>query len=306
MAPDPFILRSTGRSHNRLMAALEQRAGLQGSNRAMNRPLIRTGLAAVAGLAVLAAPAVAQAPGKFRMTLDYDGKLLVKVLDVSITQTADDNGYTSTAHLTSYGVLAAFKKINQTATARGGIDRGVARPVAFTHRNQANPKGRKIDVRWGGGSVVTTAVPAYRNLGHPPASLAQKLEAVDPITGLMRLALSDRQAQLCTGTLKFFDGKQRYDLAFSGRSAPAPSAREKRLGLINPVRCNVVYREIAGFKKKPPEKRNQGLNRPITMTFAQVGAGGPWVISSMTGATPLGNAVIELARVRRSGETPEN
>ncbi|MBX7249806.1 MAG: DUF3108 domain-containing protein [Caulobacteraceae bacterium] len=272
----------------------------------MNRPLFRTGLAAAAGLAVLAAPAVAQTPGKFRMTLNYDGKLVVKVLDVTITQTADDNGYSSTAHLTSYGVLAAFKKINQTATARGSIDRGVARPVSFSHRNQANPKGRKIDVRWTGGNVVTTAVPAYGNMGSPPATLAQKLEAVDPVTGLMRLALSDRQAQLCVGTLKFFDGKQRYDLTFSGRSPATPTAREKRLGLINPVRCNVVYREVAGFKKKPPEKRNQGLNKPIAMTFAQVGAGGPWVISSMTGQTPLGNAVIELARVSTSGATPEN
>lgn len=272
-------------------------------------PLFRTGLFAAAGLAVLAAPAVAQtpssSPGKFRMTLAYEGKLIVKVLDVSITQTADDNGFTSSAHLTSYGVLSAFKKINQTANSRGGVDRGLARPSAFSHRNLANPKGRKIDVRWSGGNVVTTAVPAYGNLGKPPATPAQKLEAVDPLTGLMRLALSDRQAQLCTGTLKFFDGKQRYDLTFSGRSLPAQSAREKRLGLINPVRCAVTFREVAGFKPKPPEKRNQGLKN-TTITFAQVGANGPWVLSSLTGGTPLGQASIELTRVNTTGATPEN
>jgi hypothetical protein len=268
---------------------------------------LRFSLAAAAGCVLLSASAEAQAPaGKFRMNLAYEGRLIVKVLDVTISQTADNNGYVSTAHLTSYGVLSAFKKINQTATTRGGVDRGLARPSTFSHRNLANPKGRKIDVRWSGGNVVTTASPPYGNLGHPPATLAQKLEAVDPITGLMRLALADSQAQVCSGTLKFFDGKQRYDLAFSGRTATAPSPRERRLGLINTVRCRVVYREVAGFKRKPPEKRNQGLNKPITIAFGQAGQGGPWVISSLTGQTPLGNAVIELSRLTRSGDTPEN
>ncbi len=277
-------------------------------------PVLRISLAAAAGAALLSAPAVtpaeaqapSQAPGKFRMNLAYEGKLIVKVLDVSITQQADDSGYTTTAHLTSYGVLSAFKKINQTATARGGIDRGLARPSAFTHRNLANKKGRKIDVRWSGANVTTVATPAYRNMGSPPASAAQKAEAVDPITGLMRLALSDSQTQLCTGTLKFFDGKQRYDLVFSGRSTAQPNTRERRLGLITPVRCTVTFREVAGFKPKPPAERNQGLKKPISITFAQAGAGGPWVMSSITGQTPLGGATIELTRLTRSGETPEN
>ena len=273
--------------------------------------IIRLGLAAAAtaaaGALVLAAPAAeAQAPGKFRMNLAYEGRLLVKVLDVSITQEADDNGYSSTARLTSYGVLAAFKKINQVATARGGIDRGLARPALFTHHNRASKKGRRIEVRWSGAGVTAVATPRYKSLGEPPATAAQKAESVDPVTGLMRLALSDRQAQLCTGTLKFFDGKQRYDLVFSGRAASTPTAREKRLGLINTIRCNVVYREIAGFKKKPPAERNQGLNKPIKIVFGQRGAGGPWVLSSLTGSTPLGNAVIELTRVTSSGATPEN
>lgn len=267
----------------------------------------RTGLAAAAGLLVLSAPAEAQAPsGKFRMKLAYEGRLLVKVLDVAITQEADDNGYVSTAQVTSYGVLAAFKKINQVATARGVIDRGVARPTQFNHHNKASKRGRRIEVRWTGAGVTTTATPRYKSLGEPPASPAQKAEAVDPVTGLMRLALSDRQAQLCTGTLKFFDGKQRYDLVFSNRAASNPTTRERRLGLVNTIRCNVVYKEVAGFKKKPPAQRNQGLNKPIAIVFGQAGANGPWVMSSMTGSTPLGNAVIELSRLTSSGATPEN
>jgi hypothetical protein len=273
--------------------------------------LFRISLAAVAtaaaGALVLSAPAAeAQAAGKFRMNLAYEGRLLVKVLDVAITQEADDSGYASTARLTSYGVLAAFKKINQVASARGAIDRGMARPAVFNHHNRASKRGRKIEVRFTPASVTATATPRYKSLGEPPASPAQRLESVDPITGLMRLALSDSQGQLCTGTWKFFDGKQRYDLVFSNRAASTATPREKRLGLINTVRCNVVYREVAGFKKKPPAERNQGLNKPIKIVLGQAGASGPWVISSLTGSTPLGNAVIELSSLTRSGVAPQD
>lgn len=267
---------------------------------------LRAGLAAAAGLLVLTAPAQAQAPGKFHMKLSYEGRLLIKVLDVTIIQDADNNGYVSTAQLRSYGVLDALKKINQVATARGRIDQGTARPSQFNHHNRGSKRGRRIEVRWNGANVSTVATPRYKSMGEPPASAAQRAEAVDPVTGLMRLALSDRQNQVCTGTLKFFDGKQRYDLVFSNRTAASPTSRERRLGLVNTVKCNVVYREIAGFKKKPASERNQGLNKPITMVFGQAGATGPWVISSMTGSTPLGNAVIELSRINTSGETPED
>lgn len=268
--------------------------------------LFRTAAAGAVAAAVLAAPAEAQAPAKFRMNLGYDGRLLVKVLDISVSQTADDNAYASTVRLRSSGVLSAFKKIDQSATARGRIDNGVARPAVFTHQNHVNERARKVEARWTGSDVVTVASPAYKKMGDPPASRAQRLEAVDPVTNLLRFSLADSQGDFCRGSVKFYDGKQRYDLTFTGRTTTQPDAREKKLGLVNPVECRVVYREIAGFKKKPPEKRNQGLNKPINIAFAQVGQGGPWVISSITGATPLGNAVIELQRVSTSGETPEN
>lgn len=266
---------------------------------------VRTALAAACGALALAAPAEAQAPGKFRLNLSYEGKLLVKVLDITVSQEATDTAYSSTIRLKSSGVLSAFKKIQQNASARGTIVDGAARPGYFRHQNIDGKRNRKVEVRWAGGDVVTTATPAYGSMGNPPATKAQKLESADPVTQLVRIALGDNRNQFCTGSLKFFDGKQRYNLEFTGRTNAAPDAREKRLGLVNPVRCRVVYREIAGFKKKPPEKRNQGLNKPITVGFAQVGPNGPWVISSLTGSTPLGNATIELASVSTSGAAPD-
>ena len=263
---------------------------------------VRSAAAVAIGAAALslgAAAGPAEAQSARRLTLSYDGKLLVKVLDIDVVQQVDADSYESTIRLKSSGVLSAFKKIQQTATARGTIAGGTARPGWFRHQNVDGKRNRRVEVRWTGGDVVTSATPAYGNMGHPPASKAQRLESADPVTQLVRIALGDDRNDFCTGAMKFFDGKQRYNLEFSGRTLGEPNAREKKLGLTSPVRCRVVYREIAGFKKKPPEKRNQGLNKPINIAFARVGRDGPWVISSLTGSTPLGAATIELSAISR-------
>ena len=241
----------------------------------------RTGLAAAAGLLVLSAPAEAQAPGKFRMKLAYEGRLLVKVLDVAITQEADDNGYVSTAQVTSYGVLAAFKKINQVAT------------LAALHRQRHGAPGPVQPPQQGRPSAAAArgaldrrrrhrrGHAALQEPGRAAATPAQKAEAVDPVTGLMRLALSDRQAQVCPGTLKFFDGKQRYDLVFSEsrrrhadgpREAPGPDQHgQVQRGLQGDRR---LQEEAAGPAQPGPQEADQdGLwpgrrERPVGAVLA--------------------------------------
>ncbi len=60
---------------------------------------------------------------------------------------------------------------------------------------------------------------------------------------------------------------------------------------------------MAGFGRKPRDKANQGLQRPIRLDFAQIGADGPLVISALHADTPLGGAVIELSRLSVNGRT---
>ena len=110
-------------------------------------------------------------------------------------------------------------------------------------------------------------------------------------------------AEPCGRTLRLFDGKQRYDLDF-GPGAPAKTdAREQRLGLTHAVHCSVRFREVAGFKKKPPTERNQGLKHPIAIGFARVGENGPWVVSSAQANTPLGDATIPASRAASWGSS---
>jgi hypothetical protein len=264
-------------------------------------------LAAVSAAALISgagAPAASAQDGEMRLSLGYDGRLLVKVLDIRVDLRATASGHSSTARLASYGLLAAFKHLDERANASGRIVHGDPKPGQFSYANLAGKTRRRVETAWAGGEVTMQAAPPFKRLGDTLPTRAQKLAAADPLTELMRMTLNGERADLCRQTYHFFDGKQLYDLQFYNPRPTAAGGREQRLGLTNLLRCDVRFIEVAGFKKKPPNKANQGIKRPIVVDFGQVGAGGPWVLASLHAQTPLGNAVIDLNRVTLSGRPP--
>jgi hypothetical protein len=271
---------------------------------------MKSGLALFAALALtLAAPASAQAPtDETRLSLGYDGRLILKVLDIHVEERVSPDGFGASAQLASFGALALFKTFDVKATTEGRIEDGEARPGVFHYENKDGRRDRHVVATWSGSDVTVTSAPPYGDLGQPPASHAQKLSATDPLTQLMRMTLSSNQANPCGGGARlFFDGKQLYALDFGGGTAGGELlANQDHLGLTNLVHCSVRYREVAGFKAKPPAQRNQGLKRAIDVTFGQIGAGGPWALALMRAETPLGPAYVELrhARVAKSHLTP--
>ena len=258
-------------------------------------------LSCIAMAAALLAPAAGRADGELRLSLGYDGRLLVKVLDIEVQARASRTGFGADARLTSTGILALVKHIHQVASSQGRIENGEPRPGTFETQNLGGKTHRKVHVVWSGGQVAMTAQPAFDSLGDPPASAQQKLAAADPMTQLMRLTLGGSREKSCDRSHLFFDGKQLYALDFGPASDAVLTAREQRLGLTGGFRCDVRYREVAGFRKKPLSKKNQGLNRPIELEFARLGATGPLLITSLRADTPLGRASIDLARVQSGG-----
>ena len=272
----------------------------------LNVHLARLALAAgLAGL-LLAAPARAQPAAPMHLTLAYDGHLIFKVLEMRFEENATPDGFGASVRLNSSGILAAFKHFDIAATARGRTEDGVVRPGDFAYVNHDGKRVRHMQVVWGGGAVTMTTAPAFSNMGDPPATTAQKLISADPLTQLVRITLASSQSGPCNGDSHFFDGKQYYRLDLVPAGTGFLDDRAKRLGLINGVRCTVNYREVAGFKRKPPEKRNGGLKGPISIVFGQLGPNGPWVIARMQAETPLGYADIELRGVQLTGAKPRD
>ncbi|CAN5117910.1 hypothetical protein BH09PSE2_BH09PSE2_21960 [soil metagenome] len=238
------------------------------------------------------------------LTLDYDGKLYLKVLELRVQQDAAGDAFTSSARLTTYGVLALFRKLDMRAEGHGRFTENGAQPMSFGHTNAANTKARKVSATWTGGDVVSTSQPQYPSMGDPPASRAQRLEAADPLTHALRLALTPADSTPCRGTLKFYDGKQRYDAALSPDGKRELESRENRLGLSAPIKCRLSYREVAGFKKKPEAEQGEGLKKAVSLGFARMGAAGPWVISFVRADTQFGQAEIVLAKMSGRADRP--
>jgi hypothetical protein len=248
--------------------------------------------------------ALAAAAGPLRLGMGYDGRFYIKVLEMDLDQEIGADSYRTSTHISTWGLGAVVKKLNQRANASGRLDGARTLPGVFVQQNNDGKRNRRVTTTWARSEVSTTAVPAYDDLGDPPASRAQKLAAADPLTQLVRVTRASTAEGPCNGDTHFFDGKQLYDFDFARpRAGGEPDAREKSFGLLNAVVCEVRFREVAGFKKKPPEERNQGLKSPISARFGQLGPGGPWILSSLKADTKWGRAVIDLRRLSVSGRT---
>jgi hypothetical protein len=273
-------------------------------------PELSAALAGVALALAIALPSPASGPraqtndGGLTVSLGYDGRLLLKVLDVEVQERATASGFSASSRLTSTGILAAFKHIDERAASQGRIMGGAPEPGVFDYQNLGGKTHRRVHAVWTDSDVETAAAPPFPNLGDPPASLEQRRAATDPLTALMAMTLNANRETVCRRSSLFFDGKQLYALDFSNPREAPPGAAETALGLAGHFRCDVRFREVAGFRRKPPSQRNQGLQRPINVDFAQAGVNGPWVISSLRAQTPLGWAVIELKRMTVSGKAP--
>ncbi len=243
--------------------------------------------------------AEAQPTAPLKLSLGYDGRFYIKVLEMTLDQEMDADSFSARTRINTWGLGAIVKKLDQRAASTGRIDGARVLPGTFWHQNIDGRRDRRVTTQWRGGEVTTVSTPAYDFLGDPPATRAQKLTAADPLTQFVRITRASTAAGPCSGDTHFFDGKQLYDFDFARpRNGGEPNSREKDLGLVNPVVCEVQYREVAGFKKKPPEERSQGLKGAIQARFGQLGVGGPWLLSSLQAETKWGKAVIDLKRVK--------
>ena len=262
---------------------------------------------ALAALGVTNLPAEANSvptptpQGVGHLVLDYDGLLIIKVLDVHIDQQIQPTTFTAGAQIRTSGVLSLFKKVDVHAASQGPIRDDSPTPASFRHENHDGQDNRKVQVRWDGADVTTDAAPYWPNMGEPAVTPAQKRASADPLTQLMRLSLTASPDGPCHGAMRMFDGRQLYEVTLKDPRARAASPVETRFGLTNPIRCALDLKEVAGFDAKPAGNRSQGLKMPLVLRLAQTVSGAAWIITGLTGQTPLGDARIELRALKMEG-----
>lgn len=264
-------------------------------------PLVRM----IAALCVLATPGIAQngpspslltslGPGQTR-SVDISLRARIGPLElargsfkVSLTQ----DSYTGEATYRTSGIAASFNNDAGVAVVKGAIDDGQLKPKSFVNQ-ETNGKKRRITLNFAGRSVDVTAAPMWGNMGFPPATLAQKLESVDPVTGLMELSLvTGRDAgRPCGGAVKIFDGKRRYDIrtqyvGIEQVSTPAYKGPA--------TYCRGTYTEVAGFNQKKQGETREPIRLQIWL--ADVGNMGVSVPVRMTGTKGIYTGVLYADR----------
>ncbi len=217
-------------------------------------------LSAGLGAILVAAPASAQTP--LRLSLHYDGRLLVKVLEVSIEQAVEAGGFSASARIRTSGLLALFRKLDLKAESRGRIDNAVVSPGVFFSLNTDGKKNRAVTATWSTDDVATQSQPHYPDMGDPPASREQKLEAADPLTVLTRMTLLPPGQSPCQGVGRIYDGKQRYDVDYTHRAVTSPDGRERALGLTETLRCTLQAQAGRPAPSRPAAGRQPGAGTP--------------------------------------------
>ncbi len=173
------------------------------------------------------------------------------------------------------GIVDWFVNYSSHLVSKGIITEKGVTPRFYSATDDEGRKNRRTQIVHSEDDVKVTVTPPHGNLGDPAATLEQKLEAMDPISALLALAISPEATAKdpCRGSMRVFDGKGRYDLKLSFGEY-RKNLGEKAWNGPGYI-CYIQYVELAGFKKKSAEQKRKEAKdlRWVSMTLADMGPG---------------------------------
>lgn len=217
-------------------------------------------------------------PSSLSVTALYEGRLVVKVVDVRTDQIIEPGAFRVGARIHTTGLIGAIKAATFLAQAQGPMAAGIPVPAEFVSND-----GRR------------RRVVQFHN--------ASGRSAADPLTQLLRIALTPPNASPCIGSVRVEDGRQTYDLIASPGGGGDLTGAQKALGLTAPVRCRLGFRPIAGFRPGA-SLRNPFMTGEVFATYARPSRADVWVLSDLAIGTVLGQAHIALSGLTVSGARP--
>ncbi|MEM6627715.1 MAG: DUF3108 domain-containing protein [Pseudomonadota bacterium] len=195
------------------------------------------------------------------------------------------------------GIAAWFSDYSSWLDASGYVTADGLKPQLYKANDDDGKKNRKVTVEHQDEDVRVEIIPEFGDLGDPAATLEQKLEAMDPLSALMNLALGPDATEddPCRGTARVFDGKQRYNLHLSLRFHG-----DFQEGAWNGPAyfCKVEYEQVAGFKKKTDEElaRERADLKWLVMVLADMGPGEARVPVKIEGRSKKRGKITLLAK----------
>lgn len=240
---------------------------------------------------LLAGPAAAQSGEPISARFDISiGGLQVGV--AGFEGRVSNDTYEAAISLRLSGISRLIASGRGSARAEGRFAGGRAVPASYTLQLTTTQQSDNIRMTMGGGSVrVLTAEPE-----RPPAPdavplvMSHRQNVLDPIAAAFFVGPTGAQA--CDKVFPVFDGRQRYDLAFSFSS----TEELKVPGYTGPaVVCNARYRPVAGHR--PTQTAEMEANRDMRIWLAPIAGTRVLIPARIQIRTPVGMAVIEPTRL---------
>jgi hypothetical protein len=220
----------------------------------------------------------------------------IPVLRAKVSAAFVGKSYAARADFRSSALAALFKKVTVIAGTTGYIEDEQLKTRDYWHKELDGRKNRQLSMTYEPEKVSIRVNPPLSSMGDPAASMEQRLEAMDPVSGILALAVqagSASAARQCAGTLKVFDGKQRYNLRLEAMGLEKVRTRAFK-GMA--LRCNAWYEPVAGFD--PDDLANpKEYERPIVMWLAEQPMAGLRVPVRFEAKLDFGRAVVEARKI---------
>jgi len=179
--------------------------------------------------------------------------------------------YAAVSTLKTGGLVNVFYEARIDARAAGVIAGGGLRPQNYDANAKSKSKQR-TQLAYTAAGIQLFADPAY-NTERFPVTEEQKRGTLDPVSAMTFAisGLSVTAQRPCGDTLHVFDGARRYDVEFKFIQNENLPADED--GYTGPtVKCEVIYKQIAGFK---PSVKQGDKTYPIYVWGATFETHGP-------------------------------
>ncbi|MEO1642529.1 MAG: DUF3108 domain-containing protein [Pseudomonadota bacterium] len=208
------------------------------------------------------------------MRMEYEIKANAWVLILPITGKAwfqvdiRPENYKIKSNVKTTGLADILVNYDMELAASGYTNLDGLDTYAYVSQNKDGKKNRRVDLKYLGNRFDMTATPRFGNLGEPPATTEQVLDAKDPITALISYALEPRDLETapCGGPMKIFDGRQLTHLHFEYKGMKEVKSDAWRG---QAYECHIRMDKVAGYKEGEANKDTlTGIDGPLKLWLA--------------------------------------
>lgn len=204
------------------------------------------------------------------------------------------------------GIADWFINYDMRLQATGYTRDNELKTYSYVSQNRDGKKNRRVKLKMTDDDFEMEATPVFGDLGDPPATAEQAVQANDPITALITFALEPRapDADPCGGPIRIFDGRQ---LTYLHLENAGTKRVNTKVWSGDAVECHVTMERIAGYDKDEMKDNDNlsALNGPLRMWLAPLPNGASVPIKIAADTDKIGDVTLTATKLKFEPLLPE-